>query len=51
MASVDNNPSIPAIRKFNCLKASLTDEALKLVAHLPLSNSKYPIALKSLVDR
>ena len=51
MASVDNNPSIPAIQKFNYLKASLTDEALQLVAHLPFSNSNYPIALKSLVDR
>ena len=39
LASVDNNPSIPAIQKFNYLKAALTDEALQLVAHLPLSNS------------
>ena len=49
MASVDSNPNIPAIQKFNYLKASLTDEALQLVAHLPLSNSNYPIALKSLL--
>ena len=28
LASVDNNPSIPAIQKFNYLKASLTDKAL-----------------------
>ena len=51
MASVDSNPNIPATQKFNYLKAPLTDEALQLVAHLPLSNSNYPIALKSLVDR
>ena len=51
MASVDNYPSIPAIQKFNYLKASLNEEALQLIAHLPLSNSNYPIALKTLVDR
>ena len=50
-ASVDRNATLPDIQKFNYLKSSLTGEPLKLVAHLPLSNSNYPIALKSLRDR
>ena len=51
LASVDSNTVIPDIQKFNYLKASLTGEALQLVSHLPLSNSNYKIALKSLTDR
>ena len=51
LASVDSNTVIPDIQKFNYLKTSLTGEALQLVSHLPLSNSNYKIALKSLTDR
>ena len=47
-ASVDRNTTLPGIQKFNYLKSSLTGEPLKLVAHWALSNSNYPIALKSL---
>ena len=51
LASVDSSTIIPDVQKFNYLKASLTGEALQLVSHLPLSNSNYKIALKSLTDR
>ena len=36
MASVDSNPNIPAKQIFIYLQASLTDEALQLVTHLPI---------------
>ena len=51
MASVDSSTTIADIQKFNYLKAALSCEALQLVSHLPLSNSNYKIALKSLMDR
>ena len=51
MASVDSSTTIADIQKFNFLKAALSGEALQLVSHLPLSNSNYKIALKSLMDR
>ena len=51
VASVHTNNTIADVQKFNYLKASLSGEALQLVSHLPLSNSNYHIALKSLTDR
>ena len=51
MASVDSSTTIADIQKFNYLKAALSGEALQLVSHLPLFNSNYKIALKSLMDR
>ena len=49
MASVDSSTTIADIQKFNYLKAALSGEALQLVSHLPLSNSNFKIALKSLI--
>ena len=50
IASVENTESLPDIQKFNYLKSSLSAAPSKLVAHLPLQNSNYPIALKALID-
>ena len=49
--SVHANSTIPDVQKFNYLKACLSGEALQLVSLLPLSNSNYHIALKSLTNR
>ena len=51
IASDDINASLPDIEKFNYLTFALTGEATQLISHLPLSNSKYQIALNSLTDR
>ena len=51
MAAVDSSTTIADIQKFNYLKAALSGEALQLVSHLPLSNSNYKFAFKSLMNR
>ena len=42
--AVDNNGSLPDIQKFYFLKAALTDEPSRLLAHLQVTGSNYNVA-------